>query len=49
MLKTLKRYSIDESEKGVEGEDIKGVLLLSGAKKLNESGSSTETVSSWIL
>ncbi|VIO94914.1 Uncharacterized protein BM_BM2000 [Brugia malayi] len=43
MLKTLRRrYSAGESEKSMEGEDMDDVLLFSGKKQLNESGSSTE-------
>uniref|UniRef100_A0A8R1XMQ2 snRNA-activating protein complex subunit 1 n=1 Tax=Onchocerca volvulus TaxID=6282 RepID=A0A8R1XMQ2_ONCVO len=41
MLKTLKRYSISESEKDLESEDM-DILLHSGEKQLNKSGSSTE-------
>ncbi|VDM14757.1 unnamed protein product [Wuchereria bancrofti] len=43
ILKTLRRrHSAGESEKGMEGEDMDDVLLLSGKKQLNDSGSSTE-------
>ncbi|VDO83353.1 unnamed protein product [Onchocerca flexuosa] len=45
MLKTLKRYSISGSDKDMEDGDMDDVLLHSGKKQLNESGSSTEAVS----
>ncbi|EFO17972.1 hypothetical protein LOAG_10526 [Loa loa] len=41
MLKTLKRYSSSGSDKGMEGEDMGDVLLLSEEKRRNESESST--------
>ncbi|VBB25342.1 unnamed protein product [Acanthocheilonema viteae] len=46
MLKTLKCYSADGSEKRMKGEDISDVLSLSGEKQLNESGSSSGTIGS---
>lgn len=45
MLKALRRYSADESEKNMEGEDMNNILLLSEEKQLNESKSSIGTVS----
>lgn len=45
MLKTLKHYSAGGSEKGMEDEDMNDVLLLSGEKQLNGSGSSAGAVS----
>ncbi|VDM92107.1 unnamed protein product, partial [Litomosoides sigmodontis] len=46
MLKTLRRYSTNESEKDVKDEDGGSVLLLSGAKKLDKSESLTDTTES---
>uniref|UniRef100_A0A915Q465 Uncharacterized protein n=1 Tax=Setaria digitata TaxID=48799 RepID=A0A915Q465_9BILA len=43
MLKTLKRYSVSGSERGMEGEDMGDIFSLPEKTHQNESGSSTET------
>lgn len=45
MLKTLRRYSTSESEKGMKGEDMNDVSFLSGEEQLNNNGSPVEAVS----